>query len=114
MCVRAARQAGARAADREHRATTVGTIQRRRRFAGAAGRAARSVWWGVEGPTRRKMSCGGGGGGGAVAAQVRVLARRTKNNPCLIGEPGVGKTSITEGAREHGPALQAVVMGMYR
>ena len=32
----------------------------------------------------------------------------------LIGEPGAGKTSITEGAREHGPALQAVVMGMYR
>ncbi len=28
---------------------------------------------------------------------MRVLARRTKNNPCLIGEPGVGKTSITEG-----------------
>ncbi len=26
-----------------------------------------------------------------------MLARRTKNNPCLVGEPGVGKTSITEG-----------------
>lgn len=28
---------------------------------------------------------------------IRVLARRTKNNPVLIGEPGVGKTSIAEG-----------------
>eukprot|EP00180_Rhodochaete_pulchella_P000749 Plantae.Rhodophyta-Rhodochaete_pulchella.ctg1580.p1 GENE.Plantae.Rhodophyta-Rhodochaete_pulchella.ctg1580~~Plantae.Rhodophyta-Rhodochaete_pulchella.ctg1580.p1 ORF type:complete len:741 (+),score=162.43 Plantae.Rhodophyta-Rhodochaete_pulchella.ctg1580:56-2224(+) len=28
---------------------------------------------------------------------VRVLARRTKNNPCLIGEPGVGKTALVEG-----------------
>ena len=28
---------------------------------------------------------------------VQVLSRRTKNNPCLIGEPGVGKTAIVEG-----------------
>lgn len=28
---------------------------------------------------------------------VRILCRRTKNNPVLIGEPGVGKTSIAEG-----------------
>ena len=28
---------------------------------------------------------------------VQILSRRTKNNPCLIGEPGVGKTAITEG-----------------
>ncbi|XP_010550758.1 PREDICTED: chaperone protein ClpC1, chloroplastic [Tarenaya hassleriana] len=28
---------------------------------------------------------------------VQILARRTKNNPCLIGEPGVGKTAIAEG-----------------
>src|SRR5205807_4087900 len=28
---------------------------------------------------------------------VQVLARRTKNNPVLIGEPGVGKTAIVEG-----------------
>ena len=28
---------------------------------------------------------------------VQILSRRTKNNPCLIGEPGVGKTSIAEG-----------------
>ena len=28
---------------------------------------------------------------------VQILSRRTKNNPCLIGEPGVGKTSVAEG-----------------
>lgn len=28
---------------------------------------------------------------------MRILCRRTKNNPCLIGEPGVGKTAIAEG-----------------
>ena len=28
---------------------------------------------------------------------VQILNRRTKNNPCLIGEPGVGKTAIAEG-----------------
>lgn len=28
---------------------------------------------------------------------VQVLSRRTKNNPCLIGEPGVGKTAVVEG-----------------
>ena len=28
---------------------------------------------------------------------IRILVRRTKNNPCLIGEPGVGKTAIAEG-----------------
>ncbi|MGW4800370.1 ATP-dependent Clp protease ATP-binding subunit, partial [Nonomuraea sp. NPDC004297] len=28
---------------------------------------------------------------------IEVLSRRTKNNPCLIGEPGVGKTAIVEG-----------------
>lgn len=28
---------------------------------------------------------------------IQVLSRRTKNNPCLIGEPGVGKTAIVEG-----------------
>ncbi|KAI8800511.1 P-loop containing nucleoside triphosphate hydrolase protein, partial [Cladochytrium replicatum] len=31
-----------------------------------------------------------------VGRVVRVLARRTKNNPCLVGEPGVGKTAIVE------------------
>lgn len=28
---------------------------------------------------------------------IQILSRRTKNNPCLIGEPGVGKSAIVEG-----------------
>lgn len=28
---------------------------------------------------------------------VQILSRRTKNNPCLVGDPGVGKTAIVEG-----------------
>src|SRR5204863_7741248 len=32
-----------------------------------------------------------------IRRTVQVLARRTKNNPVLIGEPGVGKTAIAEG-----------------
>ena len=32
-----------------------------------------------------------------IARSVRILSRRTKNNPVLIGEPGVGKTAIVEG-----------------
>jgi Cdc6-like AAA superfamily ATPase len=28
---------------------------------------------------------------------IQILGRRTKNNPCLIGEPGVGKTAVAEG-----------------
>ena len=28
---------------------------------------------------------------------IQILSRRTKNNPCLIGETGVGKTAIVEG-----------------
>ena len=31
---------------------------------------------------------------------IQILSRRTKNNPCLIGEPGVGKTAIAEGLAE--------------
>ena len=31
---------------------------------------------------------------------VQILSRRTKNNPCLIGEPGVGKTAVVEGLAE--------------
>ncbi len=31
---------------------------------------------------------------------IQILTRRTKNNPCLIGEPGVGKTAIAEGLAE--------------
>ena len=32
-----------------------------------------------------------------IRRTIQVLSRRTKNNPCLIGEPGVGKTAIVEG-----------------
>nr|6D00_1 Chain 1, Calcarisporiella thermophila Hsp104 [Calcarisporiella thermophila]6D00_2 Chain 2, Calcarisporiella thermophila Hsp104 [Calcarisporiella thermophila]6D00_3 Chain 3, Calcarisporiella thermophila Hsp104 [Calcarisporiella thermophila]6D00_4 Chain 4, Calcarisporiella thermophila Hsp104 [Calcarisporiella thermophila]6D00_5 Chain 5, Calcarisporiella thermophila Hsp104 [Calcarisporiella thermophila]6D00_6 Chain 6, Calcarisporiella thermophila Hsp104 [Calcarisporiella thermophila] len=32
-----------------------------------------------------------------ISRVIRVLSRRTKNNPCLVGEPGVGKTAIAEG-----------------
>ncbi|MER7370748.1 ATP-dependent Clp protease ATP-binding subunit [Nonomuraea wenchangensis] len=32
-----------------------------------------------------------------IEQAIEVLSRRTKNNPCLIGEPGVGKTAIVEG-----------------
>lgn len=32
-----------------------------------------------------------------IAAVIEILSRRTKNNPCMVGEPGVGKTAIAEG-----------------
>ena len=32
-----------------------------------------------------------------VGRVIQILARRTKNNPALIGEPGVGKTAVAEG-----------------
>ena len=32
-----------------------------------------------------------------IARVMEILSRRTKNNPCLVGEPGVGKTAIVEG-----------------
>ena len=32
-----------------------------------------------------------------IGSVIEILSRRTKNNPCLIGEPGVGKTAIAEG-----------------
>ncbi len=37
---------------------------------------------------------------------IQILSRRSKNNPCLIGEPGVGKTAIAEGL------AQRIVMGL--
>ena len=36
---------------------------------------------------------------------IQILSRRTKNNPCLVGEPGVGKSAIVEGL------AQAIVLG---
>ena len=32
-----------------------------------------------------------------ISRVIQILTRRTKNNPCLIGEPGVGKTAVAEG-----------------
>lgn len=37
------------------------------------------------------------GRGEEIQRVIQILSRRTKNNPCLIGEPGVGKTAIAEG-----------------
>ncbi|MBR1470814.1 MAG: ATP-dependent Clp protease ATP-binding subunit [Lachnospiraceae bacterium] len=34
---------------------------------------------------------------GEIQRVIQILSRRTKNNPCLVGEPGVGKTAIVEG-----------------
>ncbi len=34
---------------------------------------------------------------GEIRNIIRILSRKTKNNPCLIGEPGVGKTAVVEG-----------------
>ena len=33
----------------------------------------------------------------AIERVIQILSRRSKNNPCLIGEPGVGKTAVAEG-----------------
>lgn len=32
-----------------------------------------------------------------ISRVIRILSRRTKNNPCMVGEPGVGKTAVVEG-----------------
>ena len=41
-----------------------------------------------------------------ISRLIQILSRRTKNNPCLVGEPGVGKTAIVEGL------AQRIAMGM--
>ncbi len=40
------------------------------------------------------------GRSGEIERVIQILSRRTKNNPCLVGEPGVGKTAIAEGLAE--------------
>ncbi len=40
------------------------------------------------------------GRGDEINRLMQVLSRRTKNNPCLVGEPGVGKTAVIEGLAE--------------
>ncbi|MEE1026840.1 MAG: ATP-dependent Clp protease ATP-binding subunit [Acutalibacteraceae bacterium] len=40
------------------------------------------------------------GRGEEIERVIQILCRRTKNNPCLIGEPGVGKTAVVEGLAE--------------
>ena len=40
------------------------------------------------------------GRGAETERVIQILSRRTKNNPCLIGEPGVGKTAVVEGLAE--------------
>ena len=37
------------------------------------------------------------GRGQEIMRMIQILSRRTKNNPCLVGEPGVGKTAVVEG-----------------
>src|SRR5262249_30210331 len=50
----------------------------------------------VEAARQGKLGSGIGQDGG-IRRCMQVLSRRTKNNPVLIGEPGVGKTAIVEG-----------------
>ena len=41
---------------------------------------------------------------GETERVIQILNRRQKNNPCLIGEPGVGKTAVAEGLAQKSAA----------
>ncbi|MDR1392136.1 MAG: ATP-dependent Clp protease ATP-binding subunit [Clostridiales bacterium] len=41
------------------------------------------------------------GRGDTIKRIIQILCRRTKNNPCLVGEPGTGKTAVVEGLAQH-------------
>lgn len=45
---------------------------------------------------------------------IQILGRRTKNNPCLIGEPGVGKTAIAEGLARRGVCVNGTSKWVFR
>ena len=44
-----------------------------------------------------------------IRSVIRILTRKTKNNPVLIGEPGVGKTAIAEGWRSGSCAATCLI-----
>jgi MoxR-like ATPase len=48
-----------------------------------------------------------------IERMIQILCRRTKNNPALIGEPGVGKTAIAEGLAQKIRALVRFTYGYY-
>ena len=51
----------------------------------------------LTGKAEKNLLDGVVGRDGEIARVIQILSRRTKNNPCLVGEPGVGKTAIAEG-----------------
>lgn len=49
-----------------------------------------------------------------IRRTIQILSRRTKNNPILLGEPGVGKTAIAEGKNPHPSLSYFFWHGLYR
>ncbi len=82
-----------------------GSPQNSRPQTGAAGRTARRADTRVLDQYSRdltELAAAGGidpvvGRGDEIRRAVQILSRRTKNNPVLVGEPGVGKTAVAEG-----------------